>query len=367
MGRPIEREAQAPPGDARPEARPDAPPARLVIIILAVFLALCVGAALLPHDRYIRYQQLSQTLQFRLEWNYDRIHHDPTPIDLALIGVSRTQAAVSGPRVSQILSERLGRETHFVNLSFPQQGRNAHYAIARELLETRPEVKVLVLAVVEQMPRTPHPAFRNIADTRDLVTAPRLINYNYVGDLAFLPWRQSSLFVQTLFPAAFGMKTRFDPADYEGTHMDSTASFLSPPDNWVERDKLVPQAELARQTAQYLQGLVPARLPARFAEYEYASERVYLRRIGDLARRNGTEVIFLFMPIYGGPVVLDDPDLIAPYGPLLTASFIVDDHRLFSDYGHVNRNGSRLVTRWFAEQLASLAQAGRIDLNRQPE
>lgn len=342
-------------------------PAALILVMIGTFLALCVGASLLPHDPYIRYQQLAQTLQFRTEWNYDRINHDPTPIDIALVGVSRTQAGVSAPVMTEKLSERLGRPVHFVNLSIPQQGRNAHYVIARELLEKRPEVKVLVLSMIEQMPRTPHPVFRNIAETEDVLRAPILINYNYFSDLAFLPWRQLALFVQTAFPRAFGDRMEFDPDAYEGTDMDSTRSFMSPPDNWVDRDSVVPKAELDAQAEGYLRELAPPRLPEAYVDYEFAVERQYLREIGELAQANGTQIVFLFLPIYHGPTTIDDPAYIAPYGPMLTADFITEDPRLFSDYGHTNRNGSRLVTDWFADRLADMVEAGQLDLDTDAE
>ena len=351
-----------------PSQTPDATerPGLLIVVTMAVLAVLCVAATLLPHNPYIRYQQLSETLQFRVEWNYDRINHDDTPIDIALIGVSRTQAAVSAPVMTRLLSRQFGRPVRFVNLSMPQQGRNAHYAIARELFEKRPEVQVLVLAVVEQMARTPHPAFRNIAEVEDIIGAPMLINYNYFDDLAFLPWRQLALFVQTQFPEAFGDKTRFDPTDYEGTDMDSTLSFVSPPDNYVDRNKVVPKVELDRQAYGYLSSLTPPRLPDSMVDYEFAVERTYLRQIAEMARANGTEMAFLFMPIYRGPTELDDPDLIAPYGPLLTATFITGEPSMFSDYGHVNRNGSGVVTPWLADQLGSMIQSGQLHLDPSP-
>ena len=332
----------------------------MLALALGLFALLCVGASLLPHDPYLRYQQLSNTLQFKLEWVYDRIHHDATPIDVALVGVSRTEAGISAPAVTQALSQQLGYDVEVANLSMPQQGRNAHYAVAKQLLDNRPELQVLVLSVVEQMPRQAHPAFRNIAETQDVVRAPALININYFSDLAFLPWRQTALFVQSFDPEAFGAKSRFDPSHYEGTRLDTTLSYHSPTGNFVDRDKVLPQPELEAQAASYFSSLRPARLPKELSDYEFATERVFLRKIVELAREKDVQLVFLYLPIYSGPSEPLDDGYNASDGPLLSATFIADEPRWFSDYGHLNRNGSPRVSAWFADELVRLEKAGEL-------
>ena len=55
--------------------------------LLAFFAITCVlwlvVSILLPHDRYIRYQQLTDSDLFRTRWVYERIHYDKSPIDVA--------------------------------------------------------------------------------------------------------------------------------------------------------------------------------------------------------------------------------------------------------------------------------------------
>lgn len=334
----------------------------LLALSLSMFVMLCVGAVFLPHDPYLRYQQLSNTLQFRLEWVYDRIHHDPTPIDVALVGVSRTQASISAPKATEMLSQALGREVEFANLSMPQQGRNAHFAVVRQLLDTRPETQVLVLSVVEQMPRMAHPAYRNIAEAEDIIRAPILINYNYFSDLAFLPWRQTALTVQQIDPGLFGAKSRFDPSRYEGTRLDSTLSYQSPTGSYVDRDKVVPKAELDGQTKSYLSNLSPSRLSAELVDYEFAGEKFYLRKIVELARERDVQIVFLYLPIYKGPTEILDDGYDPTYGPLLSATFIVDEPTWFSDYGHLNRYGSPRATKWFSDGLVDLIERDELKL-----
>ena len=61
----------------------------LVIIVLTAILALAAMVAL-PHDKYLRYQSLNDHTAPNAYWIYERIHTDPTPIDIAFIGSSRT-------------------------------------------------------------------------------------------------------------------------------------------------------------------------------------------------------------------------------------------------------------------------------------
>ena len=215
---------------------PAAHPWRLIAIMVVGFFGLSAATLLLPHDPYVRYQQLAPTIHFQSVWGYERMTFDKTPIDVAIIGNSRLQSSVSGPLLQEQLSQRTGRPVHVANLSMSQEGRNAHYVTAKRLLADHPEVKLLILSVIEQMPRESHPAFRNLADTGDIIKAPVLVNRAYFTDLAFLPFRQMSLFVQTLFPKAFGLHRHFDPANYARAAVDSTHSFELPTGGRVERD-----------------------------------------------------------------------------------------------------------------------------------
>ena len=218
----------------------------LLALLALGFLAFNAATLLLPHDPYARYQQLLPTIQFRAVWGYERTVFDKTPIDVAVVGNSRLGAGVSAPQLQQQLSAALGRNVNVANLSMPQEGQNTHYVIAKRLLEHHPEVKLIILSAIGQMPREGHPAFRNLADARDVVGAPILLNADYANDLAFLPWRQISLFVQGLFPATFGIHD-FAGSAYDGPGYDTTASFRTPTGNYVDRDSIHSDAELRGQ------------------------------------------------------------------------------------------------------------------------
>ena len=232
---------------------------------------LCVCSHLLPHDRYIRYQQLTDSDLFRTRWVYERIHYDKTPIDVAIIGSSRVEAAISAPILEKELSEKLGRPIHVANLAIPQEGRNLHYLVARELMENHPETRIILLSVVEKADLT-HPAFRYLADPIDVLQAPLLLNHYYFLDAAFLPYRQMSYFVQTHFPAWFGVSRTFR-TDYMGTGMDTTHSFYLPSGKLVDRYARDAAREADAGSRQIIEGMGAMASAIALARDEQSSGR----------------------------------------------------------------------------------------------
>lgn len=92
-------------------------------------------------------------------------------------------------------------------------------------------------------------------------------------------------------------------------------------------------------------------LPGRLSEWEFAVERDYTRRIARLAQENGTQVVFLYAPVFHFDTPVQDRDFYAAIGPMLEARFLAPDPANFSDYGHANRIGSARLTTWLGKQL----------------
>ncbi|MDE8652203.1 hypothetical protein [Novosphingobium album (ex Liu et al. 2023)] len=327
---------------------------------VACFLTFCGLALLLPHSRYIRYQQLAGSAMAPGVWIFERTRFDRTPIDVAIVGASRTEVAISAPRLQAILSHRLGRPIHVANLAMPKDGRDLHYALTRQLLETHPEVRLIIYSVIEHPSRTGHPAFRSVADSRDVVSEPLLLNPSYLENLAYLPYRQISLFVQTLLPKLFAVRTRFDSHAYWGTDYDSTRSYRSSNGGWVDRDSIRSSKELATSAAREFSIRKPRFLPTSGRDYEYAIERQYTEKIYHLARQHGMKIAFIYLPVYAHAAPIEDLDFYRSKGRYFNASFMAGDFRNYSDYGHANRIGSARVTDWLAGQLSM------DDLNRPP-
>lgn len=338
----------------RPLPGLDPKSAGVMLAIMGVVCAiLSVASVLLPHDAYIRYQQLRNTIQFRSQWIYERIELDDTPINVAIIGNSRMEAGVSGPKLQAHLRAMTGTAVNVANLSLPQEGRNIHYVVAKRLLEARPELRLMVISVVEEMPRLGHPAFRNLGDAADVAGAPMLLNLSYFEDLAFLPYRQISLWAQSQAPKLFGV-TRTLSDSYPGSSLDTTKTFILPGGQVVSREEIVSEKALMAGTQRTLRGQTPRVLPASLADYEYAMERTYTHRICKLAQSHGVEIVFLHLPIFGDYRPVGDQAFYTQCGQILRADFLAKESTYFADYGHLNRFGSAEASIWLAQRLVSM-------------
>ena len=267
-------------------------------------IAVFALSLLLPHDRYIRYQQLTSSDLFRTRWVYERIHYDNTPIDVAIIGSSRVEAAIRAPLLEKELSEQLGRPIHVANLAVPEEGRNLHYIIARDLIDSHPETRIILVSVVEQADLS-HPAFRYLADSSDLLHAPLMVNHFYFLDAAFLPYRQMSYFIQTQFPKWFGVSRSFRQ-DYFGTGFDTTHSFYLPSGKLVNRDAAMAQDRLAAGSRQIIKGDGGEwRQPSAWKALNNPLETEYSRRLVELAKQHSVEIVsFVSLSITASPTCM---------------------------------------------------------------
>src|SRR5579863_9723016 len=160
------------PVHAASDATPKATAAKLVFTILAAFalaLVLLAAVCLLPENGYQRWQ-LQTIMDDRLRWIYERIHFDPKPIDIAIIGPSRVQLGFSAAAIEDKLAQN-GKHPNVVNLAFPGAGRNIQWAIVHELFKTK-SPKAIVLEVEDK----PYPfgsfAFKYVAPAEAIVFSP---------------------------------------------------------------------------------------------------------------------------------------------------------------------------------------------------
>jgi hypothetical protein len=324
------------------------------------------GAAVmaLPSARYVRYQQEADTIQFHARWAYERIHFDPTPIDVAIIGMSRLEAGVSPVELQQQLSAKLGRPIHVADLALVQNGRNLHYALVKDLLKTRPEVKVIVLSVDEGEAAS-HPLFKYVGDDGDIIRSPILLNWSYFDDLFYLPVRHLTYFAETIAPEAFGIDARFQPSQYLGTNLDRTTGYRTPAGAMVNGPRTEPAGELMQHAKiGYRDDLstlhFPRYLPPR---YEYAVDYKFTQEIVRLAARHGVKPIFLHLPMYGDPYPVAERTFYESLGPYLDDTSVADAPQLYADGVHLNRAGALVASRWLADRLVSyLGPARTSDL-----
>lgn len=332
--------------------------------LLLTVLGLAIGFAgliALPHDRYHRFQAHELEGTRKADWIYERLHFDPTPVDVALIGTSRIAGGLSGPQIERAFCDRTGRRVHVANLAIPEAGRNMDYLLVKELLRTKAPA-LIVLQLTESESRLPHPGFLTLADARDILTAPLLINLDWPDTITALPGRQLSMAIAT-WRGRPAVRESFDPAAYRGPHMDRTVAIERSDGSLVRRDIRRSREDMERASARRLRWRSPTYfLPGPLRPLEYRFSRVYLGRVEAMAAAAGADLLYAAMPGYGFPPGL--PDHIAalagdhPVVPL-TAD-LVDDHRFWVDVNHVNTDGARRISARLAEHLART----RPDLGR---
>ena len=322
---------------------------RFLAVFAISMVTMLVAMILLPHDKYLRYLGLTDRYDARAHWVYERIHFDPTPIDVAFIGSSRTGRSVNTVRLEADLSRR-GMTAKAVNLFMYKEGRDMQYVIAKELLEHR-RVRLLVLEITELEDRKSHPDFAFLADTPDVLLAPIFINVNYFANLAHLPGRQVDLFVQTSLDR-FGLRhAQFAPSFYLGSNRDVTEYLeVDGKRHYFSDENSLDKMERLRR-AQESQ-ITPPLLPGRFNWLEYRLPRYYVQCILDLAAQHHTAVVFLYLPRYGGPLASAFYGQYAErYALLNPAVPLIANFRFWSDENHLNSGGAQLATDAIADML----------------
>lgn len=326
---------------------------RFMAIVAAVF-ALCTATAIaLPHDPYIRFQNLKGTIYERMSWIYERIHYDDKPIDVAFLGSSRSGAGIYPTLLEPALAAR-GIKARVVNFALPSTGFDIRETIAAELLATR-RVKLIVFDVIEALPRDGHEAFGEVASTAQMFNAPWLVNRQLPRNLMRLPLRQINLAIASAMPEAFGFQSRFNPATYAGSTTDPR-SMLNIREDFAKLGTPAHEATLEMQSQLRHRQIQPPILPAAFAGVEFGVSRSYIDRVVALAAARDVKFAFLFLPFYKGPRSPLEESWLKRRAPVWTADFMIEDPSSFEDSAHLAASPKvkAALTDWIADQVTPL-------------
>ena len=330
-------------------------PLRGVGVILGLALALAAVACALPDNAYQRWSLLDGTIHADARWIYERIHFDPTPIDVAIVGSSRTERGINALRLAADLRAR-GLPDRVVNFSLPEAGRNINYTVVEEMLRAK-RPRLLVIGVTERPSRFGHPAFKFLAPAGEIVAPGYWSDADYFSDLVYLPYRQLRLFAADLAPGWAGPGKDFDPATYPGPSIDTTGDVHLPDGTVKDGHDPASHQELMRGVRKLERGMHPPLLPARYADVEFGDDRYYVRRIADLASRNGVKVAFLFLPYYTGPDTIQERAFYEGFGPIWDGGFLAGHAEWYMDYAHLTKTGALRLTDWLAGPVStSLAE-----------
>lgn len=341
--------AKTKPAPVEPFVLAPAAAARAIGWLALGLVAMCAVLLAIPNGTYYRWQQADGTILFRARWIYERIHFDPTPIDVAVIGSSRMEASVRAGELGAALTAKLGHPVHLVNFGLPQEGRDLHWTIARELLRNRPDVKLVLLSVSPEAVLA-HPGFRFLGDDASIAHAPALYNPTWADNLLTLPYRHLAYGLQALWPSAFGLSRTFDPAIYRARSFDPTQSFTTGDGVFVDRNRVLNPAVTPPDPP----GREDAKLRYLPLDQRYATERYFARRIAALGREHGATIAFLRVPTFGGHDRFVDPGFYHAIGPVLEAEQFGTDPQDYMDGAHLNRHGTARLEPWLADALAPI-------------
>lgn len=319
-------------------------PLKFIAVFLGSAVLALAASCLLPHDKYIRYQALDLSEAIQSTWIYERIHFDKTPIDIAFIGTSRTKSAIHTGLLERELAAG-GVDAKAVNFHIVLTGRNLHYAIAKELLTTR-KVKLLVIELTEVEDRLGHDNFVVVADAIDVLTAPLVINLNYLSDLIRLPGRQIDLFLKTVESRLGLVDRRFSPARYLGPNLDHAERNVLRKGGYSPNDVFPGETELEDLRKERERGDTPMIMPASLDWLEFRFPRLYMDKIERLAAANGAKVAYVYLGRYAGPLTAAREVDFAAKGPVFRMpDEVIETPRYWSDASHLNWSGAQEVTR----------------------
>jgi hypothetical protein len=322
---------------------------KLVFTILAalvVAIVLCAAVCLLPENNYQRWQL--QDSDGRLRWIYERIHFDPTPIDIAIVGSSRAQLGFSPAAIEKDLAQQ-GKKANVVDFGIVGAGRDLQWAILEELFKAK-SPKLIVFAVDNQPYPFGHFLFKHVAPAEAIVFPPSLFLHNYLYNLAYLPIRKLKLFGANLFPDLFGLSKQFDPAHYAKNRTDYTTSFIGD-GKLVDMDHQVPRATLLAQPREP----VPRTLVARTLTWLNGGEdHLFIEKIAREAKAHGAQLIFVHLPMFEGPQTVSDEGFLKQFGPVLNYGDFAPHDELFENWSHLNHAGAMKASARLADAIAGL-------------
>jgi hypothetical protein len=326
------------------------------VFILAAALVMAVAATFLPDNPYQRFQLLKGTMYAAAQGFYERMHFDPRPIDVAILGDSRTALGLRASRIEEDLA-RAGTPARVVNMSMVGDGRNTQWLLVRELLATK-SPKVIVLAVNNRPHPWGHETFRYLASPSDIWREAGWGLHDLKKNLAYLPYRQMTLFGAMIAPDLFGLNRDFDAAHYAPNGYDMTRGHTTDDGRFVSSDQRIPREVLLKEGAANAWRINRhSKLPQPLRRITDADDRTYTDLIAEAARRKGVKLLFVYLPEYEKPLPLENRGYYEAHGRVETYLDLASHDELYIDWGHLNAAGTLIASDRTAAAISALMQA----------
>ena len=315
---------------------------------LAVVFLLSILA--IPVSDELRFQQFDRAQNWRTRWAYDRIHHDPRSIDIALIGASQTLYGVSAPLLEARLAAAGFPGVRVADLGLIEPGEDLHALMLDHLLSHK-RPGIVILGVTEQMSQASHPTFGALASPKRVLSQTFAGNRSYFSNLTLAVYTQIQLAVIGGCPPFFGYDRAFRPQGYSLVSDDATGNERLPDGHNIDHVKAAEPNQIEHDlpaAVRHMHGKVYSRM---FAPVQFGVPRAAYDEMVRQSAGQGAKTVFLYQPLYKGQARPNEYDFFAALGPVVEATQGKDDPRLFSDTNHRNQAGAAVVTSQLADWL----------------
>ncbi|RMF30828.1 MAG: hypothetical protein D6765_02665 [Bacteroidetes bacterium] len=275
----------------------------------------------LPYPRSQAYGSLPEDCYGHGPWLYHRLFEDPRPIDVAFLGSSRTLRAVHEEQVFPAVDSPV-----VANLGYCRLGRNLHWVIASDLMDTKPP-RLLVVEVRERESSYSHPAFPYFARRSDLLDPGGWFHKDVLKDF---------------FHAAHAR------AEYIVRRVPASPPSPRTPSLWGHARS----AERA-DSLELVQHLQELRAKLAATKPGGALSLHFLRKLAALAQAHRTRLVLLYLPAFGPP--LPHPQDLQTLQTIAEVWIppleIFRQARHFSDSDHLNDAGARALSAWLGRKI----------------
>lgn len=300
---------------------------KLIRHIILFILPVLIILVLLPVDTRLKYTGLKDDCFNHGIWIHDRIFENPEAVDIAFLGSSKTINAIN----DQYITDQL-QSLKAANFGYCRLGRNMHYALFNEILQTK-NIHTLVVEVREEEDRYSHPVFPFIASSRDVLLAAPFFNRDIATDI----WTHLTYKVETCQDKLYSQSqdVHTDLNNFGFTCHSDTAS-----GEYLEEVKQKHSGKKKEQSD-----------VNDFIYNTYPS--AYLVRISNLCTKHNIRLIFLYHPSFGTnqkmPALADTYN---KYGRLIMPpDEIMDDKNNWFDENHLNCAGAEKLSDWIIGEL----------------
>lgn len=277
----------------------------------------------------------------------DRVLERRTAIGMVAVGSSHIWTAFDAVRVSRAL---YGDDDSVVNLGLNGEGRGRDYLVVEHALE-RTGARVVVVEVGPESSLT-HPDFHKLADLAHVFGDPNFRRID-LQSLDHLRWQANFIGQATVGNLVAGYAQLL----HREIHAGAPERGPSPWDA-TGGSHLVDSPPYG--------GALVARQPS-FVPHRSMRGIAYLRKISELCRRRGVDLVLLEIPSYTDPPLtpehrgfLQGLGTLIEYGDL---DGLYRRRELWRNAGHLNRAGARLLTDVFLREWRRLrrvqASSGR--------